>query len=160
MYTGKIKHIHIYELWGVKDIETSFDPNVNIFIGTNGTNKTIFLNLLEAALTVDVNTLCGIEFSRIIIDIDAEIPFIEIVQISDEEKTIVQYKLDNVTYDLANIPVRMRRYARSDDSSYLTVINKLHKIVNISWLQSIAVMLICNLSIPEKSLSDLRIWWI
>lgn len=134
MCTGKIKHIHIYGLWGVKDIETSFDPNVNIFIGTNGTNKTVFLNLLEAALTVDVNTLCSIEFSRIKIDIDAEIPFVEIAQISDEEKTRVQYKLDSVIYDLVNIPIRMRRYSRYEDSSYLAVINKLHKMVNISWL--------------------------
>lgn len=134
MYTGKIKHIHIYGLWGVKDIETSFDPNVNIFIGTNGTNKTVFLNLLEAALTVDVNTLCSIEFSRIKIDIDAETPFVEIVQIPGEEKTRIQYKLDNVIYDLVNIPIRMRRYARYEDSSYLAVINKLHKMVNISWL--------------------------
>lgn len=134
MYTGKIKHIHIDGLWGVKNIETSFDPNVNIFIGMNGTNKTVFLNLLEAALTVDVNMLCSIEFSRIIIDIDAEIPFVEIVQISDEENTRVQYKLDNVIYDLVNIPMRMRRYARNEDSSYLTVINKLHKMVDISWL--------------------------
>lgn len=134
MYTGKIKHIHIYGLWGVKDIETSFDPNVNIFIGTNGTNKTVFLNLLEAALTVDVNTLCSIEFSRIKIDIDAEIPFVEIAQISDDEKTRVQYRLDNVIYDLVNFPIRMRRFARNEDSSYQTVINKLHKMVNISWL--------------------------
>ena len=28
-YTGKIKHIHICGLWGVKDIETSFDPNMS-----------------------------------------------------------------------------------------------------------------------------------
>ena len=26
----KVKHIHVYGLWGVKDIETSFDPTVNI----------------------------------------------------------------------------------------------------------------------------------
>lgn len=57
MYTGKIKHIHIYGLWGVKNIATFFDSNVNIFIGVNGTNKTIFLSLLEAALTADIKTL-------------------------------------------------------------------------------------------------------
>ena len=86
MYTGKIKHIHIYGLWGVKDIETSFNQDVNIFIGANGTNKTIFLSLLEAALTADIKTLGSIEFSRIEVFIDREIGRIEIKQIQKEEQ--------------------------------------------------------------------------
>ena len=73
MKTGKILYIHIIGLWGIKDIETKFDPNVNIFIGPNGSNKTVFLNLLEAALNVDLEILCSTDFKKIEIHIDADV---------------------------------------------------------------------------------------
>ena len=43
-----IKHVNVKGLWGVKSFDTSFHRNINIIIGQNGSNKTTFLNLIEA----------------------------------------------------------------------------------------------------------------
>lgn len=134
MYTGKIKHIHIYGLWGVKDIATFFDSNVNIFIGANGTNKTIFLSLLEAALTADIKTLTNIEFSRIEIDIDADVSFVEIVQMAGDEVSRIQYKLGDNIFDFQPTPYRARRFGRYDEPTLSILRSQLRSITKISWL--------------------------
>ena len=138
MYTGKLKHVHICGLWGAKDIETSFDPNINIFIGANGSNKTVFLNLIEAALTVDIKTLVEIDFSRIEMIIDAEFYQLEISKCNDDGKIIVVYKLGN-EQKLDEIKIetdtfRLRRYGRYDSPAIFVVRKKLMTMVNISWL--------------------------
>lgn len=138
MYTGKLKHVHISGLWGTKEIETSFDPNVNIFIGANGSNKTVFLNLIEAALMVDIKTLVEIDFSRIEMIIDAEFYQLEISKCNDDGKIIVVYKLGNEE-KLDEIKIetdsfRLRRYGRYDSPAIFVVRKKLMTMVNISWL--------------------------
>lgn len=134
MCKGKIKHVHIYGLWGIKDIDTSFDPNVNIFIGTNGTNKTVFLNLLEAALTADIKTLVSIEFDRMEVLIDAEVELIEIVQVSKEDGTEIQYKIGDEIFILQPYPLRARRIAHMEVPPVFRLREKLKELVNISWL--------------------------
>lgn len=134
MYIGKIKHIHIYRLWGVKDIETSFNPDVNIFIGANGTNKTIFLNLLEAALTADVKTLGSIEFSRIVVLIDAENGHIEIKQIQKEGAVEIQYKVGGEIFEIPSFSLRARRMGLYEEIPLFRLRRVLKGLVNISWL--------------------------
>lgn len=134
MHTGKIKHVHIYGLWGIKDIETSFDPNVNIFIGTNGTNKTVFLSLLEAALTADYKVLTSIEFTRMEVLIDAEVSTIEIVQVPTDEATEIQYTLGNDTFEIRPYPLRARRFGRLEEPPIYRLKRLLDGLVNISWL--------------------------
>ena len=65
MNTSRIKSVSIKKLWGVKNISTEFNEHVNIFIGANGSSKTTFLNLIEATLLCDINTLACIEFETI-----------------------------------------------------------------------------------------------
>lgn len=134
IYTGKIEHVHIYGLWGIKDIETSFDPNVNIFIGTNGTNKTIFLSLLEAALSADIKILGSIEFSRIEIKIDSELSFITIVQIPKDDSTTIQYKLPTEIFEFQANPFRSRRIGRYEDPALSVLKAHLKSCMRISWL--------------------------
>lgn len=138
MYTGKIKHIHIHGLWGVKDIETSFAPNVNIFIGQNGTNKTVFLNLLDAALTADVKTLASIDFSQIEIFIDAEVGHIRIEKESKDSQTVIRYDFQgDVQHSVYRIDMdsyRLRRIGRSVNSDIYMLRSELKSLVNISWL--------------------------
>lgn len=134
MFTGKIKHIHIYGLWGVKDIETSFNPDVNIFIGANGTNKTIFLSLLEAALTADLKTLASVEFSRIVVLIDVEVERIEIMQIQKEESVEIQYKVGDEIFEIPSFFLRARRMGRYEELPLFRLRKVLEGIVNISWL--------------------------
>lgn len=138
MCTGKIKHVHIYGLWGVKDIETSFDPTVNIFIGQNGSNKTVFLNLLEAALTADVKTLVSIDFSYIEIEIDAEVTNIQITKGANENHILVRYALigdeRHGLYEINVDSYRIRRMGRFDSPDVFMLRRKLSSLVNISWL--------------------------
>lgn len=65
MVASRIKHVSIRKIWGVKNISTDFHEHINIFIGSNGSSKTTFLNLIEAALICDINTFANIEFESI-----------------------------------------------------------------------------------------------
>lgn len=134
MYTSKIKYVHIYGLWGVKDIETFFDSNVNIFIGSNGSNKTVFLSLLEAALTADVKILVSLDFCRIEILIDEEVGLIEIVQVQKDEETEIQYKIGSETFILQTYPLRARRIGHLEVPPVFRLRQKLKELINISWL--------------------------
>lgn len=134
MYTGKIKYVHIYGLWGVKDIVTFFDSNVNIFIGSNGSNKTVFLSLLEAALTADVKTLVSLDFCRIEVLIDEEVGLIEIVQVQKDEETEILYKIGSETFILQTYPLRARRIGHLEVPPVFRLRQKLKELINISWL--------------------------
>ena len=134
MKTGKILYIHIIGLWGIKDIETKFDPNVNIFIGPNGSNKTVFLNLLEAALNVDLEILCNTDFKRIEIHTDADISILRIENIASEDSTTIKYSLDDDEFLLQMMPFRMRRLHRYEEPQENVLRRRLAQIVNISWL--------------------------
>lgn len=135
MKTGKILYIHIIGLWGIKDIETKFDPNVNIFIGPNGSNKTVFLNLLEAALNVDLEILCNTDFKRIEIHIDADVSILIIENIASEDSTTtIKYSLDDDEFLLQMMPFRMRRLHRYEEPQENVLRRRLAQIVNISWL--------------------------
>lgn len=59
---SRIVTVDIKGLWGVKNISTTFHPDVNVFIGLNGSSKTTFLNLIEGALLVDIKMLSRITF--------------------------------------------------------------------------------------------------
>ncbi len=68
---NRIKFVSIEKLWGVKNITTELYDDVNIFIGVNGSSKTTFLNLMEAAVLSDITTLGSIEFQKITLRIDS-----------------------------------------------------------------------------------------
>ena len=72
MAASRIKHVSIKKLWGVKDISTDFHEHINIFIGSNGSSKTTFLNLIEATLLCDINTFSNIEFESVEIELALE----------------------------------------------------------------------------------------
>jgi energy-coupling factor transporter ATP-binding protein EcfA2 len=60
-----ITDVTIAGFWGEYTASTHLDKDVNIFIGKNGTGKTTFINLILAALTVDLRILASNEFSSI-----------------------------------------------------------------------------------------------
>lgn len=61
----KVSHITIQGFWGQYVIETELQNDVNIFIGKNGTGKTTFINLLEAAISVNLDKLYSLQFTSI-----------------------------------------------------------------------------------------------
>ena len=102
METSRIKHVSIEKLWGIKTISTDLFENVNIFIGANGSSKTTFLSLIEAALLVDLNVLGSIDFERIFISFkESTFDNLQITKDLSDEIPVVHYQFDDgIVYDL------------------------------------------------------------
>lgn len=67
-----VKSVEIEGFWGKHKIKTDLFPEVNIFIGKNGTGKTTFMNLLQSVLQVDLQSLILLEFSTITIKLSSK----------------------------------------------------------------------------------------
>ncbi|MEA2064645.1 MAG: ATP-binding protein, partial [Gemmatimonadota bacterium] len=46
-----LENVKIYGVWGWKDFNLSFKPDVNFLIGVNGTGKTTVIQIIASALT-------------------------------------------------------------------------------------------------------------
>ena len=57
-----IESFKIDKLWGYRDIDLTFNNDVNILIGPNGSGKTTILNLLHAILSADLSNLSNVNF--------------------------------------------------------------------------------------------------
>lgn len=109
-----IKHVNVKGLWGVKSFDTSFHRNINILIGQNGSNKTTFLNLIEACLMADLRTLQRIQFDTIqfLLENDNEDRKTIIVNRTHEDNWIVFiYTIDDET-------VEIRTFDEIEDHGY------------------------------------------
>lgn len=60
-----IKAIKIEDFWHNYQIDMPFNNEVNILIGKNGSGKTTFMNLLQAILTIDIDKLAEVTFSKV-----------------------------------------------------------------------------------------------
>ena len=67
---SKISKIEISKFWGNKDISLSLHPDVNFLIGRNGSGKTTIINIITAAIRVDISSLLVLPFSSVIISFD------------------------------------------------------------------------------------------
>ena len=59
-----IESFKITKLWGYRDIDLTFNNDVNILIGPNGSGKTTILNLLHAILSGDLRSILNIKFEQ------------------------------------------------------------------------------------------------
>lgn len=143
MEKGRIKKVSIHKLWGVKNIEVDFDNNVNIFIGANGTSKTTFLNLIEATLLCDLQTLYNIEFSKIEIELNTDYNLTTIIvkKLNDIQsyRQCFEYNIIGEMDEMYEIFYEgdYRFFIRRGSNSYgeyKIVKDKLSKLLNISWL--------------------------
>ena len=91
----KIAEVKIDQFWHRFDAECTFTPHVNVIIGKNGTGKTTFMNILSAALFVDLDVLSSCEFESIVI----------IIESKNSRRRIKVNKIDN-----AEAPFMMYEY--------------------------------------------------
>ena len=59
-----IQSFKITKLWGYRDINLTFNNDVNILIGPNGSGKTTVLNLLHSILSTDIPKLLDVNFEQ------------------------------------------------------------------------------------------------
>ena len=138
MNTSRIKSVSIKKLWGVKNISTEFNEHVNIFIGANGSSKTTFLNLIEATLLCDINTLACIEFETIEIELLSDpVTAIKLCRTINDDTPTIKYIFNEAEYEIPCNDMMYRSY-RSYHSkykeAYQAIKQELSKLINISWL--------------------------
>ena len=59
-----IESFKIEKLWGYRDIDLTFNNDVNVLIGPNGSGKTTILHLLHAILSADLPSLLNVNFEQ------------------------------------------------------------------------------------------------
>ena len=138
MNTSRIKSVSIKKLWGVKNISTEFNEHVNIFIGANGSSKTTFLNLIEATLLCDINTLACIEFETIEIELLSDpVTAIKLCKTINDDTPTIKYIFNETDYEIPCNEMMYRSY-RSYHSkykeAYQAIKQELSELINISWL--------------------------
>lgn len=139
----KVKEVEIKNFWGRHNAKCAFNSNVNIIIGKNGTGKTTFMNILHAALSVDIEELANNEFESINI----------ILELKGKKKTIkvkktipsvgitlpiIEYQISRRKYTLRVVPIDDRRIPQSFRKRVLDecneIRNELAEVVSLSSL--------------------------
>ena len=65
MTTYRVESFKVEELWGYRNRDLPFDPDVNFLIGPNASGKTTLLQLLHSIFSGDFRTLREIKFKHI-----------------------------------------------------------------------------------------------
>jgi energy-coupling factor transporter ATP-binding protein EcfA2 len=143
-----IKSVKISGLWGEKNLKFDLYPDVNFFIGPNGSGKTTIINIIAATLRGNYANLQTLPFHTV---------FIELGQIGKPSKTVIEvekaseshsplptitYRIasgkDAVNYSLDEFEVRrLSRYGilpRRDPDTAMPVGAHLRRLVRTSWL--------------------------
>jgi len=132
--------IEVDGFWGKLKLKSSLRPDVNIFIGQNGTGKTTLMNILQAVLTVDLVLLEKTEFKEIRIKLEdgERHRSIMVSRITSEMyMEMVRFQIGTKAYKLPLVP-RDVEYRRRITSRFLEDIQKVRKematLVETSWL--------------------------
>jgi energy-coupling factor transporter ATP-binding protein EcfA2 len=89
--------VTVTQLWGYRDVDLTFQGDVNILIGPNGSGKTTILNLLRFILTLDVEGLQSIPFAEVRLHLRA-------FEGSAQRSLQVSRNADGLVYKLSNRP--------------------------------------------------------
>ena len=137
-----IKSVTINKIWGHYDATFNFNEDVNIIIGRNGTGKTTFMNILTSILTVDIDTLCELDFESINIrlcegnlsrKVTAKITYLDGVEAPN-----VTYTISNKKYQIPLIQSDDRRFGylprKRSIAASVEIREALQKLVDVSSL--------------------------
>ncbi|HGU3997780.1 TPA: AAA family ATPase, partial [Escherichia coli] len=93
----KIQSVTINGFWQRLNCSCSFNDDVNIIIGRNGTGKTTFMNLLHSILSLDLDSINNADFNS------AEIKLKD----KKKTKTIKVKKLESDTSPFSKIEYQL-----------------------------------------------------
>ena len=68
-----VKKILIKKLFGLYDVQITFDNKIKVYIGENGIGKTSVLTIINSVLTGDISRILGIEFEGLEVASENEI---------------------------------------------------------------------------------------
>lgn len=140
-----INRVEIEGFWGKYKIATDFHPDINIFIGKNGTGKTTFINMLSAVLKGDLKALLVHDFQKITVWLSDENSKNRTISVTKSEspETSLQdlvYKIGTKNYKFSvsarDIDMLLRNPRRRTmiGESLTEVEREISKLVNISSL--------------------------
>lgn len=138
----KIQSVSINGFWQRLDAFCSFNDDVNIIIGRNGTGKTTFMNILHSILSLDIEEINNNDFNSAEIKLKdgQKTKTIKIKKIENETSpySLIEYQLSSKKYNLRVINNDDRRASYSyrrrmqEESEELRV--ELNKLVSLSSL--------------------------
>ena len=151
---NKIDRVEIKGFWGDRELEIDFFPDVNFFIGVNGSGKTTVINIIAAALSADFTTLDRLPFELIRIELSEvggrKKPSIEVEKVRNEESPYPDityrirekasekyraYSLDEFEEEtLLRRRMPSRQYQLFMRQMNRGILAKLQSLVNVSWL--------------------------
>lgn len=151
-----IASVKISGFWGDRDVHLDLHDEVNFLIGQNGSGKTTAINIIAAAMTVDMESLERLPFAKIEIslynqktkrrplirvtkDRSSDTQYREIVYSIKETATgqinhypIAHYSEERFFRDEQHARARSRSRIRRDHSTHL--IKLLSELAQVSWL--------------------------
>lgn len=110
MYT--VREVQIDNFWHRLDAKCTFNDDVNIIIGRNGTGKTTFMNMLHAALTVDLEELAENDFTTITIKL-VNGSKSRLIRVSKSDGP--SFNFHSIDYKISNRRHSLRAIASSDE---------------------------------------------
>lgn len=138
MYT--LSRVEIDGVWGKRKLEAELYPDINIFIGPNGTGKTTLINALQASLSLDLTLLNQVSFHSILLRLSAKnsTRTIQIEKIPSEGYfDYIEYRVSREKFRVPLI-TRDVEYRRRVSSRHIEEIRRLRKslseIVETCWL--------------------------
>lgn len=141
-FVYKVKTVNIEGFWGGLKAGCEFNDDVNIIIGRNGTGKTTFMNLLHAALSVDLEGLLENDFTLITIKLFYG-KKTKTIKVKKEDNdllpfSVIEYQVSRNKYKLrifSNDDRRvMSHYKKRAFEESMVVKNELAELVSLSSL--------------------------
>lgn len=136
----KIVDVEILGFWGEFRAYCSFEENVNVIIGTNGTGKTTFMNILNSVLSVDVVGLGDNEFESILIRLchARSNRTIKVARVDDGPYPLIRYQIATKVFELPLVGIddfrgsMFRRRAFETAQNIKTEIQKIIALASLS----------------------------
>ncbi|TVP13133.1 AAA family ATPase [Shewanella sp. MSW] len=130
----KVTEVKINNFWYRADAYCTFNKDVNIIIGKNGTGKTTFMNILHSALNVDLDALIENDFDQIEIKLNHnnKQKTIKVKKESNKNSqfAFIDYFISNKKYSLRTIITNDIRIGLHYKKRAMEVSSELRKIIS------------------------------